>query len=126
MTRAAGAHNEAALLSFALKTTTARVEERCRELRCGTVDSLGGAQRAFANRSLRVIRNAEPLNIGRRSRTVPTAIKRALVARDVSQSAGARYLSGRPPDAKGPLLGLFSFEEGRSCHREGGQYSYDL
>ena len=51
--------NDSELLSFALKTTTARVEERCRELRCGTVDSLGGAQRAFANRSLRVSRNAE-------------------------------------------------------------------
>ena len=34
--------------------TTARVEERCRELRCGTLDSLDAAQRAFANRSLRV------------------------------------------------------------------------
>jgi hypothetical protein len=51
--------NNSELLSFALKTTTARVEERCRELRCGTVDSLDGAQRAFANRSLRVNRNAE-------------------------------------------------------------------
>ncbi len=51
--------NDSELLSFALKTTTARVEERCRELRCGTVDSLDGAQRAFANRSLRVSRNVE-------------------------------------------------------------------
>ena len=51
--------NNSELLSFALKTTTARVEERCRELRCGTADSLDGAQRAFANRSLRVSRNAE-------------------------------------------------------------------
>ena len=51
MTRVAGAHNEAELLSFALKTTTARIEERCRELRCGTVDSLSTAQRALANRS---------------------------------------------------------------------------
>jgi Domain of unknown function (DUF222)/HNH endonuclease len=59
MTRVVGAHNEEELLSFALKTTTARVEERCRELKCGTVDSLDGAQRAFANRSLRVSRNAE-------------------------------------------------------------------
>jgi hypothetical protein len=59
MTRVAAAHNEEELLSFAFKTTTARVEERCRELRCGSVDSLGGAQRAFANRSLRVNRNAE-------------------------------------------------------------------
>jgi len=59
MTRVTGTHNENELLSFALKTTTARVEERCRELKCGTVDSLGGAQRAFANRSLRVNRNAD-------------------------------------------------------------------
>jgi hypothetical protein len=59
MTRVAGVHNEDELLSFALETTTARVEERCRELRCGTVDSLDSAQRAFANRSLRVSRNAE-------------------------------------------------------------------
>ncbi len=59
MTRVLGAHNEEELLSFALKTPTARVEERCRELRCGMADSLDGAQRAFANRSLRVSRNAE-------------------------------------------------------------------
>jgi len=59
MTRAAGRYNEEELLSFALKTTTARVEERCRELRCGSADSLGGAQRAFANRSLRVHRDVE-------------------------------------------------------------------
>jgi len=59
ITRVTGPHNENELLSFALKTTTARVEERCRDLRCGTVDSLGGAQRAFANRSLRVVRNVE-------------------------------------------------------------------
>ena len=59
MTRVASTRNEEDLLSFALKTTTARVEERCRELRCGTADSLDGAQRAFANRSLRVNRNTE-------------------------------------------------------------------
>ena len=59
LTRVVGTHNEEELLSFALRTTTARVEERCRELRCGTVDSLDGVQRALANRSLRVNRNAE-------------------------------------------------------------------
>jgi len=59
MTRVVGTHNEDELLSFALETTTARVEERCQELRCGTADSLDGAQRAFAHRSLRVNRNAE-------------------------------------------------------------------
>jgi len=59
MTRVVNARNEEELLSFAVKTTTARVEEHCRELKCGSVDSLNGAQRAFANRSLRVNRNAE-------------------------------------------------------------------
>jgi len=59
MTRVVGARNADELLSFALKTTTSRVEERCRELRCGSVASLDAAQRAFANRSLRVFRNAE-------------------------------------------------------------------
>ena len=59
ITRVVGAHNTDELLTFALKTTTARVEERCRELRCGSVDSLGAAQRAYASRSLRVFRNAE-------------------------------------------------------------------
>ena len=59
MTRVAGEHNEEELLSFALKTTTAHVEERCRELRCGTVGSLGDAQRANSSRSLRISRNAE-------------------------------------------------------------------
>jgi len=59
MTRVAGAHNEAELVSFALRTTTARIEERCREMKMGTVESLSDAQRAFANRSLRVHRNAE-------------------------------------------------------------------
>jgi hypothetical protein len=59
LTRVAGDHNEADLLSFALKTTTARVEERCRELRCGTAGSLDDAQRAFTSRSLRILRDAE-------------------------------------------------------------------
>src|SRR5690606_33695079 len=36
LTRVAGPANEDELLSFALRTTAARVEERCRELRCGT------------------------------------------------------------------------------------------
>jgi hypothetical protein len=59
MTRVAGPFNEDELLLFSLKTTTARVEERCRELRCGSSDSLGSAQRAIAGRSLRVHRDAD-------------------------------------------------------------------
>ena len=59
LTRVARTDNEESLLTFALQTTASRVEERCRELRCGTVDSVDEAHRAHANRSLRVFRNAE-------------------------------------------------------------------
>ena len=59
MTRVVGPHNEEDFVTFALQTTTARVEERCRELRCGRADSTESANRAFANRSLRVRRNPE-------------------------------------------------------------------
>jgi len=58
LTRVARSDNEDALLSFALRTTATHVEERCRELRCGTEDSVGEANRAYANRSLRVHRDA--------------------------------------------------------------------
>ena len=55
--RVARCDYEKELLAFALKSTAARVEERCRELRCGTSDSLNDAKRAHALRSLRIIRN---------------------------------------------------------------------
>jgi len=57
LTRVARTDNEEALKTFALKTTAARVEERCRELRCGTADSISDANRAHANRSLRIHRD---------------------------------------------------------------------
>ena len=53
MTRVVGPHSEEDFVTFALQTTTARVEERCRELRCGRADSTESANRAFANRSLK-------------------------------------------------------------------------
>jgi hypothetical protein len=59
LTRVARMDNEEALLEFALKTTSSRVEERCRELRCGTVASVGEANRAHTGRSLRVHRDSE-------------------------------------------------------------------
>jgi len=37
--------------AFALKTTAARVEERCRELRCGRADSVVEASRTRRGRS---------------------------------------------------------------------------
>ena len=65
LTRIARSDNEESLLAFALKTTASRVEERCRELRCGTAESVSEAHRAHANRSLRVFRNT-----GRSSMTI--------------------------------------------------------
>lgn len=57
MTRVANRDNESPLLEFALRHTTAHVEQRCRELRNGCEDSLDSAARAYANRSLRVRRD---------------------------------------------------------------------
>jgi hypothetical protein len=58
LTRVANRGNEDELVGFALRTTAARVEERCRELRWGTQDSVGEANRAHACRSLTVYRDA--------------------------------------------------------------------
>src|SRR5690606_5621905 len=57
LTRVARPDNEEELLAFALATTAARVEERCRELRCGTAASTRDAVRAHARRELRVRRD---------------------------------------------------------------------
>lgn len=59
LTRVAARENEGALLAFATKTTAARVEERCRELRCATVASTDEAVRAHARRYLRLRRDPE-------------------------------------------------------------------
>jgi hypothetical protein len=59
LTRVARRENEEALLEFALRTTAARVEERCRELRCGTVASTDEAVRAHARRCLSLRRDPE-------------------------------------------------------------------
>ena len=57
LTRIARCDKEDSLIAFALKTTAARVEERCRQLRCGTADSVAEANRSHANRSLRMHRD---------------------------------------------------------------------
>ncbi len=59
LTRVADAINEAELVAFALRHTAVTVSERCRELRCGSETSIGSAERAFANRSLRIRRDRE-------------------------------------------------------------------
>jgi len=57
LARVARRKNEEALLAFAVKTSASRVEERCRELRCGAADSVSDANRAHAGRSLRMSRD---------------------------------------------------------------------
>lgn len=57
LTRVAHTNNEAELLAFALRHTSAHVAERCRELRCGSEASIDSAARAYANRSVRIRRD---------------------------------------------------------------------
>lgn len=59
LTRVANRDNEEELLAFALRTTAARVEERCRELRCGLPESTAEAARAHARRNLRLRRDPD-------------------------------------------------------------------
>ena len=57
LTRVADRGNENELLSFAVKHTTVQVEQRCRELRCGTDASVQEAQQAHSRRSLSMHRD---------------------------------------------------------------------
>ena len=58
LTRVANETNEDELLVFALRHTAVQVAERCHELRMGDASSAEIAERAFANRALRMHRNA--------------------------------------------------------------------
>jgi len=58
LTRVADRHNEERLVEYALEVTAAQVEERCREMRNGELESISTAQRAWARRSLTLRRNA--------------------------------------------------------------------
>ena len=58
LTRVATPANEQELVPFALRHTTAIVAERCRELRMGAPESMPVAERAFANRFLKLRRDA--------------------------------------------------------------------
>jgi len=57
LTRVANRDNEGELVAFALRHTTAHVAERCRELHCGSGESITEAAGAYANRSLRLRRD---------------------------------------------------------------------
>jgi Domain of unknown function (DUF222)/HNH endonuclease len=57
LTRVANKRNEPELVSFARKNSAIHVEDRCRELRCGTAASIDDANSAHTRRSLTVRRN---------------------------------------------------------------------
>jgi hypothetical protein len=59
LTRIATPSNESSFLDFAMTTTAARVEERCRQLRNSQPESAAMANRVHQGRSLRTWRNAE-------------------------------------------------------------------
>jgi hypothetical protein len=57
LTRAAHLHDEDLLLAYALQSTAAQVEERCRQIRNVAPESADEAQRAWKRRSLSIWRN---------------------------------------------------------------------
>jgi hypothetical protein len=59
LTRVATAENEEDLVAFALRNTASHVAGYCRELRMGAPTSLGVAERAYCNRSLRTRRDTD-------------------------------------------------------------------
>jgi len=59
LTRVATRENEESLLRFALNTTAARVEERCRQMRNVRPESTDEARRIHEQRTLRVFRDRE-------------------------------------------------------------------
>src|SRR5262245_17755695 len=59
LTRVATRENEGALLAYATKTTAARLEERCRQMRNVQPDNANEAARTHRQRSLRAFRDGE-------------------------------------------------------------------
>ncbi len=59
LTRVATRDNESSLVQFALTTTAARVEERCRQLRNAEPVSTDEANHVHRNRALRILRDRE-------------------------------------------------------------------
>ena len=59
LTRVANADNEEDLVAFALRNTASHVAQYCIELRLGSPQSTGTAERAYANRSFRLRRDAD-------------------------------------------------------------------
>jgi hypothetical protein len=100
LTRVAHEHDEDLLLAYALQATAAQVEERCRQIRNASPESVHGARRAWERRSLTVWRDEAH---GTLRLTVELPIDEGeLIVRAVDRAVAAgEVASGVEPDATG-------------------------
>ncbi len=96
LTRVATPENEASLLDFAMTTTAARVEERCRQLRNLHPSAEVRANRVHRNRSLSMWRNAER---GTMTITVELPVVEGEVIDQALSKAMERHVSNDPESA---------------------------
>ena len=98
LTRVAADHDEDLLLAYALDATVAQVEERCRQIRNSSPESVDGARRAWERRSLTVWRDEAR---GTLRLTVELPIEEGeLIARAVDCAVAAgEVATGVEPDA---------------------------
>ena len=128
LVRIASRDNEEALVKFALKTTAAKVEERCCELRCGTADSVIDANRAYASPVLTIRRNADrgtvsiavelPLEAGE---LIDQALDKARDDNPAPEFAGESW-SARQADALVNMAKSYLRGDGESSTASSGNY----
>jgi hypothetical protein len=105
LTRVAHEHEEDLLLAYALEATAARVEERCRQIRNTSPDSVHGARRAWERRGLALWRDEArgtlrmtvelPLEEGELiARAIDCAVAAGEVATDVEPGTFAEESKG--------------------------------
>jgi hypothetical protein len=97
LTRVAAEHGEGALLRYALDATAPQVEERCRQIRNASPESVHDARRVWDARSLSVWRNASrgtvclradlPFEVGE---LVMLAIERALEREEIADGVAEK------------------------------------
>ena len=104
LTRVADVHHEDLLLAYALSTTAANVEQRCRQMRNVAPESVHQARRAWSNRSLTMWRDDArgilrltvevPIEEGELiARALDCAVAAGEVTTDIDPSAGAESKS---------------------------------
>jgi hypothetical protein len=98
LTRVADDHDEDLLLAYALEATASQVEERCRQIRNSSADSVHGARRAWERRGLTVWRDDAR---GTLRLTVELPIEEGeLVARAIDCAVAAgEVVTGVEPDS---------------------------